>query len=168
MNKEIPSPYPEFLEAYNAFKYGNGPEPDQKIISECFMFAFITCEPLPRELVGFVARQFMALRGGHDCDLFAKPESITKPLAHPDQIYLERRAVSYVRTCKREGWDTAPVATICNAFDISRATYHRWEKKYPTARDDYTREGARMLIEELAPLYRKRWPKPIQNRYMDI
>ena len=98
---------------------------------------------------------------GHESPLFARrevdtPEGKRVPQkTSTDAAYLEKRAVSYVKTCKRTGWDKAPVKTITDAFGVSRSTYHKWVKKYPKARDDCTKEDIRDLFNVLAPLYRK-------------
>lgn len=154
---DIASPYPEFLEAYNAFKFGEGDVPEQELVYQCLMYSFLTSEPLPKELIGLLIRELAVIKSGRDSSLFEKPKSCageTKtPTTHPEAVYLERRAVSYVKTNRKTRWDESPVKTICDAFGVSRATYYRWEEKYPTARDDYTKEGVKLLLEELAPLY---------------
>lgn len=154
---EIVCPYAEFLDAYEKFKFGDGQVPTQELVYRCLMYSFLTNEPVPRELTGLLVREMAVVRSGHDSPVFEKPKSSAgvekTPATHPEVIYLERRAVSYVKTCRKTGWDREPVKTICDAFGITRQTYYRWEKKYPTARDDFTREGARQLIEDLAPLY---------------
>ena len=102
-------------------------------------------------------REFEEEYRGHDSQLFSK--STTKdghtksPRTHIEAAYLEKRAVSYVKTNRRTGWDKEPVKTICESFRVKRQTVYDWEKKYPTARDDYTKEGMNQLLEELAPLY---------------
>jgi hypothetical protein len=121
------------------------------------MYSFLTNEPLPKELTGLLIRELAVIKSGRDSPLFEKPKSIAgvnkTPTTHPEAIYLERRAVSYIKTNRKTHWDKTPVKTICDAFGVERPTVYRWEKKYPTARDDYTKEGMNLLLEQLAPLY---------------
>jgi hypothetical protein len=94
---------------------------------------------------------------GWDSPLFEKPKSKTgntkTPATHPEAVVLKQWAVSYVKTNKKTGWDKTPVKTICGVFGIGRTTYYRWEKKYPNQRDDCTKEGLSIFLEQLAPLY---------------
>ena len=162
MDAQIPCPYTKFLEVYSEFKFGDGDMPSQDLVACCLMYSFLSNEPLPREVVGLLVREFEVINRGYDSPLFAKPvvesfegERIPRK-THPEAAYLEYRAVSYVKTCRRTGWDKKPIKTITDAFGVSRTAYYNWEKKYTKARDDYTKEGMRMLLDELAPLYQKK------------
>lgn len=156
---EIPSPYPAFLDAYHAWKQHGEPEPDQDLMTCCLGFSYITGEPLPKELVGFLFRAFELINKGHDSPLFAKPLSASgnpkSPDTHPDKRYLQRRAVSYVKTCRRMKWNKKAVNTVCDRFGVDRSTYYKWQRKYPTARDDLTPEGAQQVLDWLGPRYKE-------------
>ena len=114
---------------------------------------------MPREVIGLLVREFAALHNGHDSELLAKREIETSQgkriprSTHPDAEYLERRAVSYFKTCKRTGLDNAPNKSIREAFGVSKTTIKNWEQKYPNVRDDFTEYELREVIEALGPIY---------------
>jgi hypothetical protein len=149
--------YHEFLEAFSHFRYGNGDVPAQELVYHCLLYSFATGEPLPREMISLLIREFAVIQSGWDSPLFEKPKSQTgntkKPTTHPEAITLERWAVSYVKTNRKMGWDKTPIATVCSVFGVARSTYYRWENKYPTERDDCTKEGMSLFLEQIAPLY---------------
>jgi hypothetical protein len=159
MDKEIISPYPEFLKIYTAWKQYGEPEPDQDLIARCLGYSYITGESLPKEAEGFLFWAFEIINRGHDSPLFTKPLSASgqpkSPDTHPDKRYLQPRAVSYVKTCRRMNWNDKAVNTICEQYGVHRSTYHKWERKYPTARDDLTPEGAQQVLDALAEMERQ-------------
>ena len=91
---DIVSPYPEFLEAYSIFKFGDGGVPSQELVHQCLMYSFLTGEPLPRELTSLLVREFAVIKSGRDSPLFEKPKSrageTKTPTTHPEAVYLER------------------------------------------------------------------------------
>jgi hypothetical protein len=158
MKHEFINPYPELVQAYADWKI-NGTPVSQDVVANSIMYAYVTNEPIPRELLGILCYAFEALRRGHDDPLFARAavdtvEGRRIPRGtHPEAAFLEYHAVSYVRTCKQTGLDLSPVRTICDAYGVSRTTVHNWMRKYTRVPDNRSKEDLDMILDKLAPLY---------------
>ena len=158
MKHEFVNPYLELIQAYADWKT-NGIPVSQDVVATSIMYAYVTGEPIPRELLGILCYAFEALRQGYDDPLFARASVDTcegkriPRRTHPEASYLEYHAVSYVKTCKQTNFDMTPIKTICNAYGVSRTAVYNWEKKYIKAPDNRSEEELKIILKELAPLY---------------
>ena len=134
-----------------------GPEESIKplnldLVHECLKYARETGESLPAEFIVDLLREVRLLQSGRASELFTKQG--TKPKNHPMASILERDAVSYILTCKKNKSDLTPVKTICGAYDVSNSTAHRWKKKYKdTAIDNANKAQLEVVLNEWPNLY---------------
>ena len=145
------TPCEAFEEMYDdLIAKGKSDEPMLLILQDCLYHAQFTGGALSPVVLHALIRSIDNLLSGRSDSILKKADNVSNT---SPTLTLHRHAVSYVKTCRKHGYDESPVKTVCEQFDISDRTYRRWQNSHPEASADMPKNEAQR-IEDHARMYR--------------
>ena len=121
---------------------GGSDEPMLLMLYLCLEGALSGNEPLSPAVLRALKRSIGTLLSGRPDSILQKADNVSDTV--PMQV-LHHYAVSYVKTCRKHGYDDSPVKTVCEQFGISDRTYRRWQNRHPEASADMSKDEAQKL-----------------------
>jgi len=75
---------------------------------------------------------------------------------HTDDANIAKQyALDYISTCRKHGYDDAPVKTVCELYGVTDRTIRNWRKEHRAPSYDYSKSKLLEYLEMYAEFYRR-------------